>query len=121
MRVNRKGVTRLVIELERVVIKIPNFTCQWNHFLIGLLANIKENTAWKTSKLRDEGDLSYMLCPVKWCSWGGWVLVMEKAVPCDDGEEIDYMQWIYVDYGGDDKPCNYGWLDGILVKLDYGQ
>jgi hypothetical protein len=115
MRLNRKGVTRLVIELNSVVIKIPNFTCQWNHFLQGILANIKENQTYKYHSKRE------LLCPVLWCSIGGWILVMARAIPCNWDEDIDYSIWIKEDLGGDDKPGNYGHFNNRIVKIDYGQ
>ena len=31
-----------------------------------------------------------------------------------------YRPWIEVGLGGDDKADNYGYLDGRLVKVDYG-
>lgn len=117
MRIDRKGITRLVIVLNNLVIKIPNFTCQWNHFLQGLLANINEAKTWRLNR-------SELLCPVVWSSWGGWILIMRKAVPCkymsEGGEEIDYSKWIIAGFGGDDKPDNYGVFNGSTVKIDYG-
>lgn len=127
MKVDRSGCTRIVFVFKRFVFKIPNFYYSWHHFLQGLLSNINENKTWKYNgfdgqrrELRDE-----LLCPVIWCSWGGWILIMKRAVPClyldEGGQEIDYSKWIVAGFGGDDKPCNYGELNGRVVKLDYGQ
>lgn len=117
MTLNTKGITRLVLELESVVIKVPNFTCQWSHFLQGLIANMNEAKTYRWHPNKE------LLCPVVWASWGGWVLVMQKAVPCkyldEGGSEIDYSKWIAVGLGGDDKPDNYGQYMGNIVKIDY--
>lgn len=118
MKINRKGVTRIVFEFDKVVVKIPNFTCQWNHFLTGLLANMNEAKTWEISK-SNQGD--YLLCPVVWASWGGWVLIMKKAVQCELDEQINYNEWLLYGFGGDDQPYNYGHYEGRIVKIDYGQ
>lgn len=87
MKINRKGATRIVFVFDKIVIKIPNFTCQWDHFLMGLLSNIQENKLWKWNTGKFESGRSKYLCPVKWCSFGGWFLIMVK---CDEliGDKI---------------------------------
>lgn len=63
-----------------------------------------------------------LLCPVQWCMWGGWVLIMRRCHCISIHTEmqvIDYSPWIEAGYGGDDKPSNYGILDGRIVKIDY--
>lgn len=32
-----------------------------------------------------------------------------------------YTKWIEAGFGGDDKADNYGYLNGKIVKVDYGQ
>ena len=117
INLNRKGVTRLVFEFDNFVIKIPNFTYSWQHFLKGILANIQEYTTWSWSK--DE-----LLCPVLWCSWGGWFLIMKKAKTYSfdewDNIEVDISNHIKY-FPGDDTMSNYGYLNDKLVKIDYGQ
>jgi hypothetical protein len=117
-QVNRQGCTRIVLLVGEYAIKLPNALHGWPLFLQGLLANINERKTWTASH-------SELLCPVLWSSWGGWLLVMRRAVPCrwldEGGEEIDYSRWIVEGFGGDDKPTNYGVLNGHVVKLDYGQ
>ncbi len=124
MIINMKGVTRIVLVLKKIVIKIPNFTCQWDHFLKGILANINESRTWKWNTGNYEKGTSYLLCPVIWCSWGGWLLVMRKAETMS-WEEWEKSEW-YNDqhrkhFPGDDTVSNYGILNGRLVKIDYGQ
>ena len=122
MKLNRNGITRLVIELKRVVIKIPNFTYSWQHFLKGLIANIHENQTWNVVN-KYNPEITHLLCPVLWCSWGGWILIMKKVDRCLKDEEYD--QWDISEhkkyFEGDDTVSNYGVLDNRLVKIDYGQ
>lgn len=112
MYLERKGVTRLVFIFKDFVVKIPNFTCQWNHFLSGLIGNMEEFKTWKYNK-------SELLCPILWASWGGWILIMKRVEVCTYEDEIDYTPWVTAGFGGDDKPDNYGYLDNKLVKIDY--
>lgn len=119
MKVNLKGITRIVLELDEVVIKIPNFTCQWNHFLKGLIANMEEDKTWKYNSGKYEKGHSHLLCPVLFCSWGGWFLIMKKAIVCDSESQIDCTEHIKY-FKGDDKPHNYGMIAKNLVKIDYG-
>lgn len=121
MTLNRQGVTRLVFIFDKFVVKIPNFTCQWNHFLKGIIANIEESKTWQYNSGKYERGLSYLLCPVLWCSWGGWVLVMKRA------QMLTIKDWGTVTvpehkkhFPGDDTLSNYGWLNGKVVKVDYG-
>lgn len=89
----------------------------------GILANIREGQAWKFNSGKYENfDQSKWLCPVYWVSWGGWVLVMKKVdrVLTADESELSYGHECIPFFGGDDKPQNYGWLDGRVVKIDYG-
>lgn len=105
----------MVLVLNKVVVKLPNFTCQWSHFLKGLLANMAERDTWNWNENKS------LMCPVLWCSWGGWLLIMKRAQTCEWEESIDYEIWRKAHLAGDDKPDNYGYLNGNIVKLDYGQ
>lgn len=118
MKLNRNGVTRLVIELDTVVIKIPNFTCQWDHFLQGLIANIHEGKRWRNAPYHHSGDVRHLLCPVIWTSWGGWISIMQKASICSNDAKLDYTPWVNISVW-DHKPSNFGYLDGKLVSIDY--
>jgi hypothetical protein len=125
MRINRKGATRIVIELTSVVIKIPNFLHTWQTFVRGLLSNIDENDTWLfNSGAYDEGR-SKLLCPVEWCSWGGWILIMskvDKVLTYDEFWEIYDKAADHIKYfPGDDTGPNYGFIDNRLVKIDYAQ
>ena len=96
IKINRKGVTRIVLEFKSVVIKIPNFTCQWSHFLKGIIGNIEESRTWKWNSGKFEKGTSHLLCPVKWCSVGGWILIMEAVLS-------GTLSFIFNTYKGDLK------------------
>lgn len=122
MKLSRTGVTRLVFVLNDRVIKIPNFTCQWSHFLSGLLANMRESKGWKWNSGVYERGYSRLLCPVIWASWGGWILVMKRVdyiMTWEDEGKYDISEHIN-QFPGDDKIVNYGLLSGKVVKFDYG-
>lgn len=122
--IRSNGVTRIVFEFDKFVIKIPNFKYSWMHFLKGLIANMNENSIWKwQAHPNNETARPDLLCPVLWASCGGWILIMQKAVRCEwinDESQWNYKEWIDAGFGGDDKPDNYGYLNGKMVKLDYG-
>lgn len=135
MKINRTGITRIVIELKSIVIKVPNFSYCWLHFLQGLVCNIQESDTYRTtSKYRP--DKLHLLCPILWSSWGGCIIVMKKAdtkrhleevynsapignIDPEEEVKIRYKEWINAGFGGDDKCANYGYIADKLVKIDY--
>ncbi len=129
MKLNTTGATRLVIILNNHVIKIPNFTYSYHHFIKGILANLNEASTWDIiSKYTPYK--AYLLCPVTF-SFAGIILIMKKAnvekhinelrsSPIDIPLKQLYKPWINNGLGGDDKPDNYGYLNDRLVKIDYG-
>lgn len=110
MKIVRHGITRTVFVLNNIVIKIPSFRYDYKFFLEGLLANLNENRMWQNSK-------SQLLCPVLFCSWFAFFLIMKRADVCDESLVINYD--LYKDFGKDDKTDNYGILNGRIVKIDY--
>ena len=130
MKWNRRGVTREVFIFKSFVIKIPSYRYSWQHFLCGLLANIKEGQCWRYNKFNIE--IQHLLCPVIWTSWGGWILIMKKAdvegfcdyvrsLPETDNPNDIYKKWFDVGLQGDDKADNYGYYNNKIVKIDYGK
>lgn len=125
-KINRRGCTRLVIESKNVVIKIPNFTYSWEHFIKGILGNINEVKTWRIANIKDSHtyDYRHLICPIVWSSWGSWVLIMKrvKTLSFDEWDKIEdvdiSMHKKY--FEGDDTMSNYGFLDGKIVKIDYG-
>ena len=115
-----RGATRIVFIFKTFVIKIPSFK-QYNLFLHGLLANLQENL-W-TGQHPD-------LAKVHFCGKLGFFLVMEKAEVLsnhvDWGETLDGLREKYKDDElsefmlSDFKPSNWGYVNCMLKKIDYG-
>jgi hypothetical protein len=122
----KRGATRIVFVFKKVVLKVPN-TQGYELFLNGILANLQEK---KFSRGCDRDDLA----KVKSCDPLGLFLVMEKADTFDlyelqnmDFERFsDYLEETYKDDDmkefmlSDPKPSNWGYINGKLVKIDYG-
>jgi hypothetical protein len=110
------GTTRVVFLVSDIAIKVP--ACQeWRLFLLGLLANMQEKTFWSTRWPE--------LCPVVWALPGGWLTVMRRATPItrDEYDELDLENWVnQKNYRVpvEIKMDSFGWLDGRLVAVDYG-
>lgn len=110
MKLIRHGTFRLVLLAGRLAIKMPRLW-PWRCLLHGLLSNMNERL-WK-----DYED-NRRLCPVLWCVWGGWLLVMRRAESLPADTEIDWSMF-------DGLPCdrkleNVGLFEGRRVLLDYG-
>ena len=125
MKLNNIGATRVVIILDNYVIKIPKFW-RWQNLLRGLLANINEGQTWRWNSGKYETGNSYLLCPVKFTSWGGWFLIMHKAVhiPHDLWHDLFHngtaLDAHIEHFQGDDSHKNYGFYNNRIVKVDYG-
>jgi hypothetical protein len=119
MEIKRKGVTRIVFIFDRFVIKIPNFLVQHNHFLHGCLANWNERYFYKRWN-KTQFKLLNKAVPSIFCSWFGLLQIQRKCKPLDrelTNEEIE----LYKDlHNGDCKKENFGYYNGQLVCLDYG-
>lgn len=109
------GVTRLVILVGGFAIKLPRFDLGWKMGLHGLLANMQER---EFSTLRD-----VRLCPVLFCLWGGWALVMRSATPMKD-EQWRRFRCTAEDWSRDlpveAKRSSFGYLRDRAVAVDYG-
>ncbi len=124
MRVNRQGCSRIVIELDKYVIKIPNFLNGWRKFLKGLIHNLNECDLY-SSKIFDN-----YLCPIIYSMWGGWLNIMPKCKILTDDE---FLEFNYADFikGGqllprgewilpvENKSNSFGWLNNQIVAIDY--
>ena len=108
------GVTRLVILVGGVAIKLPRFDLGWKMGLHGLLANMQE---------REFSTLDVRLCPVLLCLWGGWALVMRRATPMKDEQWRRFRRTAEA-WSGDlpveAKRSSFGYLHGRAVAVDYG-
>ena len=110
------GVTRTVILIGNVAIKLPAMV-EWRLFLLGLLANMQEALFSRTERPE--------LCPVLWARPGGFLVVMRRARVLTDGEflALDLEQWVQrgdFTVPAEIKPDSFGYLDGRLVAVDYG-
>ena len=111
------GVTRAVLLVGPWAIKFPTVIYGWRLFLLGLLANMQERQFSRTGWPE--------LCPVLWSLPGGWLVIMRRAkeMTALEFERIDLEKW--VDRGeyvvpAEIKQDSFGWLDGKLVAVDYG-
>lgn len=135
----RRGVTREVILIGRVAVKLPSVR-GWRFFLMGLLANLQERefaaTGWPE------------LCPIFWSAPGGLLSIMPRCRPLtpDDWIVFDHREFCsrsehyaaanYDSAGGhvnhmlaepegmvvpaENKQCSFGWLGDRIVAVDYG-
>lgn len=121
--VSLNGVTRVVITWRGVAIKFPK-PKKWANFLRGLIANINERDTWKFNSGKYERGHSRLLAPVIWCSWGGWILLMERATLPTEQQWHEgglCIQDHIKHFKGDDNIENYGFIKERLVKIDYGE
>lgn len=114
--IKTNGVTRLVIIVGNWAIKIPNFTCQHNHFLLGCYANWTERHYTKTF----EGFSEFIdkVSPTVFCSYFGLVSIQRKVTVLDR-DLTDDEQYYFRKQTTDIKKENFGFLNGKLVCIDY--
>lgn len=128
MKIDRIGITRIVLIFNTFVIKLPKLKNGWNMFLRSLLCNIEEGKAWNNAKYNGCGR-EQLLCPVIYYSKSGLILIMKKAdvnrhlieMKGKDQYKLDYYKKFKdAHYGDDLKPHNFGYYEDRLVKIDYG-
>jgi len=110
------GSVRQVLLMGELAIKIPSFV-EWRLFLLGLLANLQEVKFSKTKWPE--------LCPVIWSLPLGFLIIMRRARIMTDEEflELDLERWIENDdyiVPTELKSDSFGYLDGNIVVVDYG-
>lgn len=112
------GSTRIVFLIGKLAIKVPNFT-SWYLFLQGLLANRQERIFSRTGWVQ--------LCPIIASVPGGWIIVMKRAKVLTEDEFYKYKGIIKFlttkktySIPAEMKPDSFGWLNGKLVVVDYG-
>lgn len=109
------GCTRIVFILKTIVIKIPNFLYQHNHFLQGCYANWSERYFTKIFK---NNILIEKVAPTLFCSYFGLISIQKKVIELNRNlttEEINHFQEITSDI----KIQNFGYLNNKLVCIDY--
>lgn len=107
------GVTRLVLLVGPVAVKVPNPRWGMIHLVRGMLANLYERERWAKSR-------HPMLTPTYVCLPFG-LLAVQRRVPISVPgrlmrEEVDRLPFI----GYDNNGHNAGLLRGKLVLFDYG-
>lgn len=117
MELKRNGVTRLVFVFHRFVVKIPNFTCQHDHFLNGCSASWRERKYWKQWRNTEMGN---RLCPTIFCSWFGLIQIQKRAAILPNDRFLSEEELRpFGDFATDIKPSNFGHYNGRLVIVDY--
>lgn len=126
MQINKTGGTRYVLLTKRYVFKLPR-TNSWKAFVQGMLSNLTEGQ-WK-----DYGNTN--LCPIKYSNRLGLLVVMARAREVKDLDKYkaDLERLMDEESAGTDPyslgadffeydaaPKNFGYLNGRLVKIDYG-
>lgn len=113
------GTTRTVLLLGRYALKFPAMV-EWRLFLLGLLANMQERTFSRTGWPE--------LCPVLFSLPGGWMVIMQRArvltdeewLKLDSQEVHDFINKQDYIVPVELKSDSFGWLNGKLVAVDYG-
>ncbi len=119
MIVKLNGVTRIVFVFKTIVIKIPNFLYQHNHFLQGCYANWSERHYCKMMYRVENNKFYNLVAPSYFCSWFGLLQIQARCQELDrdlTDEEIEIFKDVC---GGDIKKQNFGYYKGKLVCLDY--
>lgn len=130
MKLIRSGITRTVILTRHYAIKIPSLRrygdgfagLLWS-FSRGVLANQSEAEWWRSSP----PDNKHSLCPVLRSWLGGMINVYPRCMPYvatpEQAEAMFRREWrpILAEFPapGDNKPDNFGVLDGRVVRIDF--
>jgi hypothetical protein len=112
------GCTRIVFLIGNYAVKIPNFRYEWKHFLCGLLSNLNERAFAKMEWPQ--------FCPVVFSFPGGWLLVMRRARQMTREEFDSFDPQAFCEQSdyvvpAEHKPESFGWLNGRVVAIDYGE
>jgi hypothetical protein len=127
----RSGITRTVILTHRYAIKVPSLRRHGDGFAgllwsisRGILANQSETQWWRNSPAENRGTL----CPVLHSWLGGIINIYPRCAlyRCTPEQELmmfarEWSPIIEAEFPapGDNKPDNFGWHDGRLVRIDY--
>lgn len=106
-RVITSGITRTVVLVGPWAFKFPRCS-EWRLFLQGLLANMQEK------RFSGAEGFEYC-CPVRFAIPGGFLVVMPRARPLEDEALIPTG-----DHIAERKLDSWGWLNGRVVAVDYG-
>ncbi|WP_454880640.1 hypothetical protein [Sphingobacterium detergens] len=116
----KKGTTRLVFYMGKMVFKIANFTYSQQNFLSGCLANHNERLFCKQFKTLPHIEL---VAKTYFSSWFGLISIQERVdVVHFDVKSFPVINEIFKDICQDYKSENFGLRtnDRSIVCLDYG-
>lgn len=120
MRIDLKGVTRIVLIFNTFVIKIPNFLYSHQHFLQGCYANWSERNYYKLhSKASYENNMVEYVAPSFYCSCFGLIQIQAKCEPMRENLSEEQKLFFQPLCSSDNKKENFGWYKNRLVCLDY--
>lgn len=116
LKMIKYGSTRIVLLIGQYAIKVPTVV-EWRLFLLGLLANLQEVKFSRTQWPK--------LCPVVFSVPLGILLVMRRATPLSRQEfdDFDFDAFVETDeyvVPVENKLDSFGWLNGRIVAVDYG-
>lgn len=118
----KKGVTRVVFELGRYVIKIPRIDNNHLNFLQGCLANWRERNYCKMFK--DLPEFYNKVAPSFFCSWFGLFQIQgrcETRPPEPTLKDLENkLELLSSSNNWDKKVENIGYYKDHWVWLDYG-
>ena len=119
----KKGSTRTVLVLNKIVIKFPTLS-NYKLFIIGVLGNLIEKQLYNNNPREDLGEVLYG-------SKTGLFLIMRKyKILSNDISWSELQDYIHNKYQYDNlkevmisdiKPSNWGMNGNNLVLVDYGK
>lgn len=123
-KIDLKGVTRIVfisqLKFLPIVIKIPNFLVQHNHFLHGCYSNYSERFYYKLHKnVEYENNMTNFVAPSYFCSYFSLLQIQAKCEPKLENLTEEEKKFFESLCGTDNKKENFGWYKNKLVCLDY--
>jgi hypothetical protein len=112
------GSSRFVVLSKNYAFKFP-YPFRWERFLRGLLANMQENKFWilKSNKM----------CPIFLSIPGGFLNVMKRTFPITSEvlKQLKQEKFLWDEENnckipGEYKLDSFGFIDGRIVTIDYG-
>ena len=116
IEINLHGCNRIVFLTKRYAFKVPN--CRnFFQFCWGLIDNMHERRVWKAGHAG--------ICPLVFSIPGGFLNVMPRARVMTEEEFASFDSVAFRNRGdywltAEDKASSFGWLNGEIVALDYG-
>jgi len=112
----KRGVTRIVMVFNHIVIKIPNGLYSHLNFLNGCYANYSERQFCKSFK---QHELFQKVAPSIFCTYFGLIQVQKRCEPLIRELTDDELNTFNEVRGGESKSENFGIYRGVVVCLDY--